>query len=327
MQRSPATARQNCQRMAYDPNDPRAQLATVAVAGRRATAADIAAPPEYFEFSELEPDDVTSLGTVSWSVRSQTAVVVYSIAAAGDRFLRVGQPDESIALLVSTPSAPAAQVDVVAGDKRASIVDDAVVVVPPGSSEIVVTSPGVVVRVFSNEAVDLISAARNSAAHGEAHPYTAPFAPWPPAPDGDQLRVYRLADAPVDSSRFGNIYRCRTIMVNVIAADPGPRNPARMSPHHHDDFEQLSLQIDGDYVHHIRTPWTTDLTKWRDDEHHRCTSPALIVIPPPTVHTSQGVGDHRHQLVDIFCPPRLDFSAKPGWVLNHADYPDLPPDR
>lgn len=312
--------------MAYDPNDPRSQLANVAATNRRATAADIAAPPEYFEFSKLEPDAVTLLGTRSWSVRSQTAVLVYSIAAAGDRFSRAAQPDEYIALFVSTPSAPAAQVDIVAGNQRASVVDDAVVVVPPSPSEIVVTAPGVMVRIFSNQASDLISAARNVAAHGEWHPHAARFAAWPPARDGDQLRVYRLAEAPVDSSRFGNIYRCRTIMVNVIAADPGPRNPARMSPHHHEDFEQLSLQIDGDYVHHIRTPWTTDLSNWRDDEHHHCASPALIVIPPPTVHTSQGVGDHRHQLVDIFCPPRLDFSAKPGWVLNHDDYPDLPPE-
>ena len=126
------------------------------------------------------------------------------------------------------------------------------------------------------------------------------------------------------AARFGNIFRCSTVMVNVINPDPGARNPAKMSPHFHDDFEQLSLQIDGDYVHHIRTPWTTNLADWRGDEHQLCTAPALIVIPPPTMHTSQGVGDHRHQLIDIFCPPRVDFSLRPGWVLNHDDYPEIP---
>lgn len=310
--------------MPYDPNDPRSQLATVGTVPRRATASDIAAPPEYFEFSTVEPDEVTPLGTRSWFVRTQTSCVVYSAAATGERFSRADQPDEYVTLLVSTPSRPAAHVDVIATAQRASIDDDAVVVVPPGESEVIVTSPGVVVRVFSNRATDVVAGARNAQAHSESHPHAAPFAPWPAAPDGDQLRVYRLADAPVDATRFGNIYRCSTVMVNVIAADPGARNPAKMSPHSHDDFEQLSLQIDGDYVHHIRTPWTTNLADWRGDEHRRCTSPALIVIPPPTVHTSQGVGDHRHQLIDIFCPPRLDFSSKPGWVLNHDDYPELP---
>jgi hypothetical protein len=310
--------------MSYDPNDPRAQLASASSAAPRATAADVAAAAEYFEFSSLEPDEVTALGTRSWCVRSQTAAVVYSMAVAGDRLSRPDQPDEYVAVLVSTPAAPAAYIEVVANGQQAAISDDSVVVVPPGSSELLVTSPGVVVRIFSNQVSDVVASARNGEAHADPHPHAAPFAPWPAAPDGDRLRVYRLADAPDDPNRFGNIYRCRTIMVNVLPPDPGPRNPSKLSPHHHDDFEQLSLQIDGDYVHHIRTPWTTNLTNWRDDEHHQCTSPALIVIPPPAVHTSQGVGNHRHQLIDIFCPPRLDFSAKPGWVLNHADYPDLP---
>lgn len=310
--------------MPYDPSDPRSQLGATKNTSQRATAADIAAPPEYFQFSSIEPDSVSELGSRSWLVRTQTGCVVYSDAVAGERLSRSGQVDEYVTLLVGTPSRPAAHVDVVANDESASLIDDAIVVVPPGDSTIGVTSPGTVVRVFSNRSTDLVEVARNAASHADAHPHAAPFEAWPASPSGDHLRVYRLADVPVDPARFGNIFRCSTVMVNVINADPGARNPAKMSPHFHDDFEQISLQIDGDYVHHIRTPWTTNLNDWRDDDHQLCTSPAVIVIPPPTVHTSQGVGDQRHQLIDIFCPPRLDFSSKPGWVLNHDDYPEMP---
>ncbi|MEP7112073.1 MAG: hypothetical protein ABI862_02300 [Ilumatobacteraceae bacterium] len=313
--------------MPYDPNDPRSQLASTQTATQRATAADSAAAPEYFEFSSIEPDSVSELGSRAWYLRSQTGCLVYSDAVAGERLSRSGQVDEYVTVLVSTPSRPAAHIDIVANDESASLSDDAIVVVPPGDSEVVVTSTGTVVRVFSNRSAELAEGARNASSHAGEHPHAAPFAAWPAAPAGDHLRVYRMADVPVDPSRFGNIFRCSTVMINVINADPGARNPGKMSPHFHDDFEQLSLQIDGDYVHHIRTPWTTNLDNWRADEHQRCSSPALIVIPPPTIHTSQGVGDHRHQLIDIFCPPRLDFSLRPGWVLNHDDYPDIPPAR
>ncbi len=308
--------------MPYVHGDPRADL--TAPATTRPVPRGPAAPPEYFELSTIEPDEVSLAGTRSWIVRSQTAVVVYSNAVAGEELSRTGQPDEYMVVLVSTPTNPAAQVDVITDGERHVVREDAVIVIPPGDSDLVVTSTGVVVRVFSNRAGDLAERARNAPAHADAHPHTAPFAEWPPAAAGQRVRVYRLADAPEDPTRFGNIYRCATAMVNVIAATEGPRDATALSPHHHDDFEQISLQIDGEFVHHIRTPWTTNSQEWRGDEHRHCASPAIVVIPPPTIHTSQGVGRHRHQLIDIFCPPRRDFSERAGWVLNHDDYPELP---
>ena len=79
--------------------------------------------------------------------------------------------------------------------------------------------------------------------------------------------------------------------------------------------------MSGDYVHHMRVPWTPDSTTWRDDEHQACHAPAVVVIPPPLVHTSQAVGAMHHWLIDVFAPPRHDFSERPGWVLNADDYP------
>jgi len=148
-----------------------------------------------------------------------------------------------------------------------------------------------------------------------------PLMPWPRSPAGERLRVYRIDDYPVQAGRFGRLFRCTTLMVNWGEGSDGPRDTSRMSPHAHDDFEQCSLCLAGDYVHHIRTPWTSNLAAWRDDEHRFIASPSVTIIPPPALHTSQAVNQGFHHLIDIFSPPRVDFSRQPGWVLNADEYP------
>jgi hypothetical protein len=208
-----------------------------------------------------------------------------------------------------------------AGTDTAVAVGPAVVVMPPGTSSVTVEADAEIIRLFSTQSADLCAKTSNASFYDTNDPNVAAYTPWPDPPSGHRIRVYALDDAPDDPTRFGRIYRCSTFMINYLPGVQGPRDPAKMSPHFHDDFEQLSLQVAGDYVHHIRTPWIVDMGQWRDDEHQCCTAPSVTVIPPPSVHTSQAVNDHFHQLVDIFCPPRFDFSAKPGWVLNADEYP------
>jgi hypothetical protein len=300
--------------MPYDPNDPRSQL-TASRGEARAGGAIF--PPQYFEFLKLEPDIVSRRGTQSWLARSQNCCVAFSLVQTGDTLVREDQPDEYMVLFPS----PDARATITAGREQGDVRGSSVVIVPPGPSEIAVNTTGVVVRLFSSRSSDLMARCRNADVYTEPDPNAAPFAPWPDPPGGHRVRVYPLADIAPEPGRFGRILRCSTIMVNYLDPDDRPRDPKQLSPHHHDDFEQISLQLDGDYVHHIRTPWTIDLADWRDDEHQFCASPAVTVIPPPTIHTSQSVGHMPHQLVDIFCPPRIDFSERPGWVLNHDEYP------
>ena len=300
--------------MPYEKDDPRSQLATAAAPSR---PAGTTFPPQYFELGSLAPDEHSGTGTSTWYVRSQSCAIAYSEVAAGDRLSRRAQPDEYVALF----PAAGASATIVAGDAEARVQGATVAVVPPGDSEIAVEHPGVVVRIFSERATDVVERCRNADAFVDRDPHVTPYAPWPDPPDGWRTRTYPLAAVPDEPGRFGRIFRCTTVMVNYLPRDEGARDPSRLSPHHHDDFEQISLQLEGTYVHHMRTPWTVDMAHWRDDEHRRCASPAIVVIPPPVIHTSQSVNDERHQLVDIFAPPRLDFSLRPGWVLNDDEYP------
>jgi hypothetical protein len=306
--------------MPYDERDPRSQLAATATAPRPRSSGG-SYPPQYFEFGDLAPDEVTDSGSATWLVRSQTCCVAYTEARTGDVLERTAQPDEYMVLVPEQAGATSTVITIATPQESHDVEAGSVVVVPPGKSTITVRHDGPVVRIFSTVADDLVASCRNEDVYAEPDPNVAPFEAWPDPPAGHRVRVYRLADVPTDGDRFGRLWRCSTIMVNYFVPDDGPRDPGRLSPHHHDDFEQLSLQLSGDYLHHMRTPWTTNLAEWRDDEHRTCASPAVTIIPPPVIHTTQGLGHMRHQLIDIFSPPRLDFSQRPGWVLNADEYP------
>ena len=298
--------------MPYDPTDPRAQLST---AVRTATSAPRAAC--YRELRASAADEVHSNGSRTWWTRSQALVVGYTQAQPADDLVVDGVSGEYVALVLD-----GAEVSVDHASGIEVVSEPTVVVIPPGKSTIRVLAGGPIVRVLAaSTAPVLAERCANSGEYAEPDGNVADFMAWPEPPAGHRIRVYRLSEYPLEEGRLGRILRCTTVMVNVLPDDDRPRDPTKLSPHHHDDFEQVSVQIHGDYVHHMRVPWTPDSLTWRDDEHHRCAAPAVVVIPPPLIHTSQSVGEMRHWLIDVFAPPRLDFSQRPGWVLNADEYP------
>jgi hypothetical protein len=296
----------------YDASDPRASLAPAAPGAPVATAFSGA---EFGRFYETEPQE-RDAGSRTWYTRGQNFVIAYSEAERGATFTRTAQPDEYVVLIPQAETS----VEITTADGATTIRGNSLAFVPPGDSKVTVREGGRVIRLFTTRSEDVAAKCANASSYATPHPNIPPFESWPEPADGHRLRWYSLDVAP-EPGRFGRIFRCTTFMVNWIDPQVGPRDITKLSPHHHDDFEQCSLALEGAYTHHLRWPWTTNMNAWRADEHAFCGSPSVCVIPPPAIHTSRGMEPGVNQLVDIFCPPRLDFSQKRGWVLNDKDYP------
>ena len=297
----------------YDVTDPRAALAESSPLAIR--SADVSYPADYVIFRELPPAEADGSGSRHWYARGQNFVVAYSDCAESATFHRSDQPDEWMLLLLGETTARIA-----ANGEAVQAAGHSLAVIPPGDSEIGITGTGPVVRIFSANAADLCALATNANSYGHDHLNVAPLGAWPAAADGPRIRVYSF-DVPPAEGRLGRIWRCSTLMVNVPYPYEGPRDETKLSPHSHADFEQGSLVVAGEYVHHIRWPWTSDRRAWREDDHEICGSPSLAVIPPPAIHTSQAIGAGINHLIDVFAPPRRDFSERAGWVLNATEYP------
>lgn len=295
--------------MTFISTDPRATLAPVTQAA--------VAEPGFHLFNDSSRVSRSNAGSSTWVVRAQNLVLEYVDLIAGDHLRASAEPDECV---VFTPLDQAG-IEVRWQDQVAVLQERGLVAVPPGDHTVVATRNTHVVRLFTTTDAARVRLTMNAEDYTQRHPRVAPLGLWP-APHGQEsLRRYVTVDAGLDPKRFGNIYRTRAFMVNWLSTDTAPRDPEKLSPHSHDDFEQISLAVEGEYVHHIRTPWTPRQSTWRPDFHEHMGSPSVAIIPPPTIHTSQSVGKGRNALIDIFAGPRMDFSRKPGWVLNAADYP------
>ena len=250
----------------------------------------------------------------TWLTRGANFVVAVTQAQAASVLSRENHPDEYMVYLVDAPAV------IEAGGKRVEAKADSLTIVPPGASRITLSASGQVVRVFSTHAADLVDASSNAALYATGAPDVAPLQAWPDPVGGFGLRNYSLSEHTKADSNM-RIFRSCNLMINIMTPRLVARDVHKLSPHSHADFEQGSLALAGNWVHHMRYPWTPDMTTWKEDEHIEMGSPSLLVIPPKVVHTSRNVNDGGSALVDVFAPPRMDFSLKPGMVCNAADYP------
>lgn len=214
---------------------------------------------------------------------------------------------------------PGLKVSVIVDNEHVMSDGNSLFIVPPGASTIEVKGRGHLVRIFSNQALDLLPLASNHTDYANGAPEVAPLVPWPKPAEGYRLRHYPL-DRYVDADLPGRAFRSSNLMVNITDIYPGMRDSKKLKPHSHRNFEQITLTCAGRFVHHLRTPWGIDSTQWQEDQHLDIGSPAALAIPAGLIHTSQAM-EQGCWLVDIFGPPRLDFSLMPGFVRNADEYP------
>ncbi len=297
----------------YDKVDPRAAL--MAAEAAKVAVFTSYRPSDYVRFYERKPQIVDATGR-TWLARGNSAVISYSEVTAGASFSRPDQIDEWVILLPDADT----RLEVTVAGETTVITGHSINFIPAGASTTRVLAGGRVVRMFTNRSTDLAECSLNAGTFSTPNPNIPPFVAWPEPTDGWRVRSYSLDVAP-QPGRFGRIWRCTTFMINVFDPTHGPRDVTKLSPHHHNEFEQFSLALQGSFIHHLRWAWTQDMTMWKPDEHEFCGTPSLAIIPPPAIHTTRALDPGTNLLVDIFAPPRMDFTKMDGWVLNNADYP------
>ena len=302
--------------MPYDQNDLRSQLTATRTEARPAGACFA---PQYFEFLELEPDEVTALGTRTWYVRSQNCCVAYSLVQPGDS-ARAGPSSPTSTWCCSrspdaAPSSRPAATGPTCGAARSWWCR-------PVPSEIDRSRPAARSCGCSRTGGGPARAVPQRRRLRPADPNVAPFAPWPDPPDGFGIRVYRLADIPQDPGRFGRILRCSTIMVNYFYVDDAParsdsscrRTTTTTSSRSRSSSAATTCTTS---ARPGRSNWPTGATTSTGSAPARPSPSSLR----PRCTPARASATCAHQLIDVFCPPRIDFSDRPGWVLNDDEYP------
>lgn len=260
----------------------------------------------------------TAAAPASWSARGQNFLVQWTRATDGATTVEARSRDELMLLVLDAPL----QVSPLGGTQGEATTAAArsICILPPGAWRVELEAGATCVVLSSLREDDTAIGATNAATYATRDTCLRPVGtPWRVLRDAGRVRVLPIDEvmASKDKPRL-KMLQTATLSINWVEYE-GPRNRRELSPHAHADFEQGSLGLAGNFVHHLRLPWGSDADQWQEDRHVQLGSPSLMVVPAGLIHTSEGVGPGRHLLIDIFSPPRADFIAN-GWVFNAGDY-------
>lgn len=274
----------------------------------------------YAFFNKMSFQEVdTANKTKSWITRTANLVVVVTQVEPGSVLSRDNNPDEYMVLLPRGVDAT-----ITAGKETIEAAGDSLNILPPGPSKVVSKSHGLIPRLIAAKgAPDLVAKSFNKDVYADGAPEVAPIVPWPAPVAGFKIYHYPLEKYydPKGPRIQPRVFRSTNMMVNTFGHYRDRRPTDDLSPHWHDDFEQVSLTMLGTWIHDLRWPWTADMKTWHADEHPEFPPPGLCVIPAGVIHTSRDSGVGESAIYDIFSPPRMDFARKPGFCKNEKDYP------
>lgn len=273
-------------------------------------------------FNEMSPQEVSADGKArTWITRGGNFAVCLSEVEPGAVLERSDNPEEYMVILPPRGTGATFEAD----GQTVEGGPDSLTIVPPGASRIKATGKGRIARIFSKASDDVMAKAWNASTYADGAPELAPPDPWPEPYDGFRLRHYPLAQyyKPGGDRIQPRVFRSTNMLVNIFAHYFTRRDTTTLSPHWHDDFEQASLTLNGTWIHHLRYNWGADIRDWWSDDHGEMGTPSVIIIPARCIHTSRDVGEDgtESSLYDIFCPPRMDFASKSGFVVNEDEYP------
>ena len=266
------------------------------------------------EFHEHAAESVA--GAKRWLARAQNFIVEWIEAGATDSVVHFSSAYETMVLVFGT----AARLS--CGLQTAQAQPRSVCIVPPGAASVRLHVGGTC-AVLASQRNDLggrtvLNDTTFAEPDGRITPSLPPFRRLDPSTTITVVPIDSFA-APANNPRL-KMLQSETLSINWVEYD-GLRDRRALSPHSHADLEQGSLAVAGHFVHHLRQSWGKNADLWREDRHLQVGSPSLMLVPINLIHTSEGVHNEHHLMIDIFSPPRRDFIAK-GWVENAAGYQD-----
>jgi hypothetical protein len=264
------------------------------------------------EFRDEKPESRES--SDHWFARGQTFVIEWvDVKVAGGAF-RVNNTDEAMVVLPAMGATFKGASETVAAKGRS------ICILPPGSYEVSMAEAGSCVCLYSDpdklDSPKIVNAAVYATPDSRVRPVGAPFKR---ADGSNTIKVIEMDSITTEGKNTAmKVIQSATLSINWVERQ-GPRDRTALSPHSHEDFEQGSVALFGEFNHYLRVPWGPNANLWRDDEHHLAHRKSVLISPATVIHTTQGIGEGQHLLLDVFAPARRDFIAK-GFVANADDY-------